>query len=70
MRQLGVSRARTSAVKPSIRYDRTIPDEFRAELSPGGTVGLGGDVVERLLEPVDASMLDRCPGRGEDLGCA
>jgi hypothetical protein len=23
-------------VKPSIWYDRTIPDEFRAELSPGG----------------------------------
>jgi hypothetical protein len=36
MRQLGLSRARTSAVKPSIWYDRTIPDEFRAELSPGG----------------------------------
>jgi hypothetical protein len=37
MRQLGLSRARTSAVKPSIWYDRTIPEEFRAELSPGGT---------------------------------
>jgi hypothetical protein len=37
MRQLGVSRARTSAVQPSIWYDRTIPDEFRAELSPGGS---------------------------------
>lgn len=37
MRQLGLSRARTSAVKPSIWYDRTIPGEFRAELSPGGT---------------------------------
>ena len=24
-------------VKPSIRYDRTIPGEFRAELGPGGT---------------------------------
>jgi hypothetical protein len=36
MRQLGLSRARTSAVKPSIWYDRTIPEEFRAELSPGG----------------------------------
>jgi hypothetical protein len=37
MRQLGLSRARTSVVKPSIWYDRTIPDEFRAELGPGGT---------------------------------
>jgi hypothetical protein len=36
MRQLGLSTATTSAVKPSIWYDRTIPDEFRAELSPGG----------------------------------
>jgi hypothetical protein len=36
MRQLGLSRARTSAAKPSIWYDRTIPEEFRAELSPGG----------------------------------
>ena len=36
MRQLGLTRARTSAAKPSIRYDRTIPEEFRAELSPGG----------------------------------
>jgi hypothetical protein len=36
MRQLGLSRARTSVVKPSIWYDRTIPEEFRAELSPGG----------------------------------
>jgi hypothetical protein len=37
MRQLGLSAARTSAAKPSIRYDRTIPDEFRTELRPGGT---------------------------------
>lgn len=36
MRQLGLSMARTSAAKPSIWYDRTIPEEFRAELSPGG----------------------------------
>jgi hypothetical protein len=37
MRQLGLSMARASAVKPSIWYDRTIPEEFRAELGPGGT---------------------------------
>jgi hypothetical protein len=36
MRQLGLSRVRTSAVKPSIWYDRMIPEEFRAELRPGG----------------------------------
>ena len=31
--------ARTSAVKPSIWYDRTIPDEFLAELRPDGRFG-------------------------------
>jgi hypothetical protein len=36
MRQLGLSAARTSAGKPSIQHDRRIPEEFRAELSPGG----------------------------------
>ena len=31
-----MSTVRTSAAKPSIWYDRTIPKEFQAELRPGG----------------------------------